>query len=121
MGLDAYLFATNEEISEVDFSTPDDHEEVAYFRKHPDLHGWCEERYRERNGADDTFNCVNLRLTLDDLLDLQDATRHGKLPETRGFFFGESDGDKYEALEAALVECIDLTEQGKNIFYHSWW
>ncbi len=46
MGLDMYAFALKGEVrSEVDFDTNNvtSEVEVAYWRKHPNLHGWMEE------------------------------------------------------------------------------
>ena len=30
--------------------------EIAYWRKHPDLHGWMENLYREKGGREKSFN-----------------------------------------------------------------
>lgn len=37
--------------------------ELHYRRKHPNLHGWMESAYRDKGGADESFNYVNLELT----------------------------------------------------------
>jgi hypothetical protein len=48
MGLDMYAFATAEEIAaSVDFKA-ETHNELHCWRKHPNLHGWMEQHYREK-------------------------------------------------------------------------
>ncbi len=78
MGLDMYAFTTNEVLdTPVDFKV-DGYVDVHYWRKHPNLHGWMENLYREKGGKDETFNCVNLQLTADDLDRLEaDSRRRG--------------------------------------------
>ena len=64
-----------------------DKKELHYWRKHPHLQGWMEELYYEKGGESDTFNCVNVQLTWEDLENLEQDIKTGKLPETCGFFF----------------------------------
>lgn len=40
MGLDMFAYITRTCVSDVDFDAPEDAMEIAYWRKHPNLHGW---------------------------------------------------------------------------------
>lgn len=92
MGLDMYACATRKPLnSAVDFKA-DTANELHYWRKHPNLHGWMEALYREKGGSADEFNCVSVALTREDLDRLEADVRAKCLPYTTGFFFGESDG-----------------------------
>ena len=92
MGLDMYAFATRTApATPVDFNAGES-QELAYWRKHPNLHGWMEHLYRAKGGTADDFNCVNLQLDAADLDALEHAVRSRTLPPTTGFFFGQTDG-----------------------------
>jgi hypothetical protein len=48
MGLDMYPYVTSEAPrAQVDFRA-DDATEIHYWRKHPNLHGWMEQLYRDK-------------------------------------------------------------------------
>ena len=100
-----------------------DHEEFFYWRKHPNLHGWMEELYREKGGESDTFNCTPVVLTTEDLDNLEAAIKGGKLPNTNGFFFGESEGDEEEINEDLrfVTEARNSIAEGYTVWYDSWW
>lgn len=44
--------------------------EIDYWRKHHDLHGWFENLYLSK-GGNETFNCIPLKLELEDLDQLE--------------------------------------------------
>jgi hypothetical protein len=123
MGLDMMAYKTKNQINEsVDFSTKElQLEELHYWRKHPNLHGWMEDLYRSKGGQADEFNCVNVELSESDLLNLKSTIESGNLPETGGFFFGRTDGTEYaddlEFVDAAL----ESINEGYSVFYTSWW
>ena len=134
MGLDMYAYAGhsgqrdefyekaqwNEETKEFD-SPVSKPVELAYWRKHPSLHGWMEQLYRQRGGTD-TFNGIELELTWNDVDDLERAIRHGKLPFTEGFFFGKPADNVY--YEEDLKFCVDAKAEiflGFKVFYNSSW
>lgn len=95
-------------------------EDLFYWRKHPDLHGWMEALYRKKGGADE-FNCRPVRLTEDDLIDLEGAVKLDALPPTTGFFFGESSPEgRQRDLQFILLARSALAE-GKIVYYDSWW
>ena len=56
-----------------------------YWRKHPNLHGWMQDLYYAKGGTAESFNCVPVQLTAEDLDRLETAVRTGTLPDTTGF------------------------------------
>ena len=95
-------------------------EEVAYWRKHPDLHGWMENLYREKGGREKSFNGDPVVLTLADLDRLEDDILEVNLPKTRGFFFGESGEISLKDLEFVL-EARKAIQEGDTVYYDSSW
>ena len=93
-------------------------EEVAYWRKHPDLHGWMEKLYREKGGREKSFNGDPVMLTLADLDRLEDDILGVNLPKTSGFFFGESGGISLKDLEFVL-DARKVIQEGDTIYYDS--
>lgn len=100
---------------------------LAYWRKHPSLHGWMEQLWQKKGmpGTGDTdasFNRVELELTWEDVDELEQIVRHGKLPFTEGFFFGKpSDNVHYEQ---DLKFCFEAKVElflGLKVFYNSSW
>ena len=123
MGLDMYALKTKAIINETtDFNVQNmDIEEISYWRKHPNLHGWMEQLYYSKGGKADSFNCVNVKLDMDDLNKLKEDINNGNLPQTHGFFFGTSDGtETNEDLDFAN-KGIEAINEGYSIFYTSWW
>jgi hypothetical protein len=123
MGLDMYAYRTKAKPeTETDFSTKSFNEvEIHYWRKHPNLHGWMEQLYYNKGGQADSFNCVNLELTQDDLLDLRNDLKEGNLPSTAGFFFGQSDGSENEEDLKFVDDALKAIEEGDTVYYSSWW
>ena len=124
MGLDMYAFTTKfKPKTPVDFKIADDVTitELFYWRKHPNLHGWMEQLYRSKGGEGSDFNGDKVALTLADLDALEAAIREEVLPETTGFFFGESRPEE----KNSDFEFIDLARkaiaQGLTVYYDSWW
>jgi len=81
--------------------------EIAYWRKHPNLHGWMNNLWLEKNinslHDDVMFNGIELELTWDDLNQLELDIKEGKLPSTSGFFFGDDSDDYYRAQDLQFV------------------
>ena len=130
MGLDMYAFRVKAEDVIDDFNVRDDSmgrkeplEELAYWRKHHDLHGWMERLYRAKGGDKESFNCVPVRLTEFDLDQLLNDILNHALPETQGFFFGtnppddESMKNDIEFITNARIAIAD----GDAVYYDSWW
>jgi uncharacterized membrane protein len=123
MGLDMYAHKTKTiPQSDVDFGTNNfNEEELHYWRKHPNLHGWMEHLYYAKGGNRDSFNCTNVLLSLDDLITLEYDINNGNLPHTSGFFFGESDdGRMVDDLEF-VRNAKEAIADGYSVYYSSWW
>jgi hypothetical protein len=95
--------------------------ELFYWRKHPNLHGWMENLYYEKGGTSDSFNCVPLVLTSSDLDRLEKDLKENLLPQTEGFFFGESDPDRIHKDLEFIQEARKAIEEGDTVYYDSWW
>lgn len=124
MGLDMYAFTAPKTAitAEVNFKLDGlpDVQEIHYWRKHPNLHGWMEDRYIAKGGTA-LFNCEPVVLTEADLDDLERAIRSGELPSTSGFFFGESDGSEFADDLAFIAAARAAIAAGKAVIYDSWW
>jgi len=101
--------------------------QIAYWRKHPSLHGWMEQLWERKmiaEGVDNPhqFNGIELELTWEDVDELERAVHHGQLPYTKGFFFGDPKDEYYK--EDDLQFCIDAKTElflGLKVFYNSSW
>ena len=122
MGLDMYAYRASQEKA-------DDTIELAYWRKHPNLHGWMERLWEEkgRPGLDPNdeyqmFNGVELELTWEDVDRLEKDIEAGNLPYTEGFFFGKDSDDYYR--EQDLEFCKNAKADlflFQRVFYNSSW
>jgi hypothetical protein len=125
MGLDMYAFSTKAKPkSEVDFETKNfKPEEVHYWRKHPNLHGWMQSLYDSKGGTSDSFNGDCVVLDSEDLDNLEQDIRDYNLPDTSGFFFGQSsNGDEEIKDDLEFVsKAREAIKQGKTVYYTSWW
>jgi hypothetical protein len=100
--------------------------EIAYWRKHPNLHGWMAQLWLRREGNElretDNFNGVELELTYDDLDELEYAVQNNRLPSTSGFFFGEGADDYYKPSDLKFIqEARAEMFLGLKVFYNSSW
>ena len=127
MGLDMYAYRTSVQISKpVDFQDEVYNEsaeksDLAYWRKHPNLHGWMERLYYQKGGQAESFNCAPVELTLDDLFIREADIKYSKLPNTEGFFFGASDGSELEEDLKFIEGARRAIDEGDKVFYDSWW
>ena len=115
---------TNEWVSSKSISQP---VEIAYWRKHPNLHGWMEQLWRSKgrpmddnDGSD--FNGVELELTWEDINMLENDIKEGALPGTSGFFFGDPADDYYREDDLKFIrEARAQLFLGLKVFYNSSW
>ena len=129
MGLDMIAFACNDELPNNDFEMPENYTELCVWRKHPDLHGWMEKLYVDKNNInsytdDYEFNSSQcLELTLQDLQNLEYDIQNNRLPKTTGFFFGETLYDEETKTKDLLfiTDARDLISKGLKTYYTSWW
>ena len=122
MGLDMYALATKAKPeTDVDFSTTNfEQEELHYWRKHTNLHGWMQNLYDAKGGTSHDFNGDCVVLDSEDLDNLEQDIKDGNLPDTTGFFFGVSDdGDEDDLLFVANAR--EAIKEGKTVYYTSWW
>ncbi len=97
--------------------------ELAYWRKHPDLHGFIVETFAD--GIDD---CRRIWLSDENIETIIKAVKEGSLPHTEGFFFGESENDEaqrnedVQLLEGALA-WVRTKEDGawRSLIYQASW
>ena len=126
MGLDMYAYRVKKGSIErpVDFVIPENaegHEEMYYWRKHPNLHGWMEKLYYEKGGEAESFNVVNVQLTKSDIDRLEYDITGNVLPETSGFFFGQSHPENKEGDLKFVKQAREVLESGDELYYTSWW
>lgn len=120
MELEQYAVYFRDEIDyHVDFNPPDDADKFFEWRKHPDLHGWMQNLYNEKNGYDSTFNGATILLTKDDIVKLRDDILYDNLPHTTGPFFGESDSTDAGGDLLFCRKALKLIEDGCKICYFS--
>ena len=119
MGLDQFAFAIDNN---------GEKEELAYWRKHPNLQGWMEDLWFSKgrpNAHEDhphEFNCIQLELTKEDLDNLETAVTNGTLPDTVGFFFGSNSDDIYGQQDLDFIEkAREALDSGLTVVYDSWW
>ena len=108
-------------------------EELAYWRKHPNLQGFMEDLWEtkgrpnankssDENPFGSEFNCVDLELTIEDIDALEISVKGEELPETGGFFFGDCSDEHYKAEDLEFCEnARKALADGKTVVYSSWW
>jgi len=137
MGLDMYAYAAAKAGAQSEFNegaifdkekdaivnpTATEPREIAYWRKHPNLHGWMERLAESKDLEYDSFNGVELELTWEDLEALEQAVIHKQLPATTGFFFGQDRDDEYQDSDLAFVRAAKAEVfLGLKVFYNSSW
>ncbi len=122
MGLDQYAFTTKTTLTRpVDFRTPKDAEEIHYWRKHPNLHGWMEALYFRKGGKNGEFNLSAVVLDSFDLDQLEIDVKAERLPATSGFFFGQSDGGEIDDDLDFITKARMAIADGKIVHYVAWW
>lgn len=127
MGLDMYAHSISKDDSRppVDFdvttldkaSAP----RIHYWRKHPNLHGWMAALYTEKGGISDDFNVSTVELTPEDIDALEKTILENRLPETSGFFFGETTGEERDDDLGFIRKCREEFAQGRMVAYYAWW
>lgn len=136
MGLDQYLFKTKASIEEIESSRKIDsdeeiqQEEIAYWRKHPNLQGYMRNIWLQKNKNikpedlewSEDFNGDNVYLTEQDLNEWESAAKEKRYPSTTGFFFGSDRDEEYlEHDLASIQEAREALKEGFTVYYTSWW
>jgi hypothetical protein len=136
MGLDMYAYAAANEKQYDEFWADGEYDpdskdyvntavskpkELAYWRKHPNLHGWFHREWESRGNKGD-FNGDQLEITWDMLERLESAVVNGELPATSGFFFGNGADDYYRKQDLEFVKQARAELfLGLRVFYNSSW
>ena len=108
--------------TDVDFSTKNfEQDELQYWRKHPNLHGWMQNLYDMKGGVSPDFNGDCVVLDSEDLDNLEQDIKDGNLPDTSGFFFGQSNEDEDETDLEFVSKAREAIKEGKTVYYTSWW
>lgn len=142
MGLDMYAYAAARDGQQKDYWSDGEYDtntgdyvnakvskpiEIAYWRKHPNLHGWMEELWQSKgcprdNDDDSNFNGIELELTWEDIDMLEEDIEQGALPGTSGFFFGDPADDYYREDDLKFIkEARAQLFLGLKVFYNSSW
>ena len=140
MGLDQYAYTAMKAGAQAEYYSDENYDkedgdptklneprEIAYWRKHPNLQGWMEALWIEKNpdilqDNRNSFNGIELELTWADLDRLEHAVTEGVLPSTTGFFFGGNADDHYRDQDLAFVRTARAELFcGLRVFYNSSW
>jgi len=136
MGLDMYAYAAANEKQYDEFwadgeydsdskdyvnKTVNKPKELAYWRKHPNLHGWFHREWESLGNTGD-FNGDQLEIDWAMLERLEYDVVNGELPATSGFFFGEGADDHYRTQDLEFIrQARAELFLGLRVFYNSSW
>lgn len=120
MGLDMYLEGKKYDLKRTEtvdgFPCREKILDLGYWRKHPKLHGYIVEHFAE-NGVDD---CKPIYLSSENMERIIAAIQEDVLPETVGFFFGESStSEEQRAEDVRIFEAALAWLKDENGYYHS--
>jgi hypothetical protein len=123
MGLDQYAYVASKANTEW-WKDDNSRQDVAYWRKHPNLQGWMEKLAQKKGLQYDSFNGVELELIWEDIDRLEKDIKSGQVSElgTTGFFFGDPSDEYYR--EHDLEFCVNAKAElflGRKVFYNSSW
>lgn len=136
MGLDMYAYTAARKDAYRDYwdgydwekkeSNQTEPTELAYWRKHPNLHGWMESLWQEKGypggSSDAMFNGIELELSWEDLDRLEQDILDNRLPRTQGFFFGDDSSEYYREQDLEFVRRAKADIFiGLKVFYNSSW
>jgi hypothetical protein len=93
-----------------------EYNQVAYWRKHPDLHGYIVNTF-----ADGVDECQKIPLDEFKVQNIMAAIRNKSLPKTSGFFFGSSNGSESENDLMQLQEVLNAIKKGYKVYYQASW
>ena len=102
MGLDQYAFARKNGEDTL----------IMQWRKHSNLEGWMADLYHSRGGKGQ-FNCVELKLSKDDLARLESEFQN--LEHASGFFWGQSLPEDDDDTKGFIAMAFKAIEDGCDI------
>ncbi len=124
MGLDQFAFKVKSsnlksQKQDVDFNVDDiEKEELCYWRKHYDLDNWMEQRYRNKGGEDDMFNCCWMKLSKLDLTELEVCLLRG---EVKYRDWPEELDEQLKSDFEFVDEAKKAIDNGYEVLYTNWW
>jgi hypothetical protein len=74
-----------------------------------------------KGGTSPDFNGDCVTLDIEDLDNLEQDIKDGNLPDTTGFFFGNTHGDEDEDDLLFVKEAREAIANGNTVYYTSWW
>jgi hypothetical protein len=74
-----------------------------------------------KGGTSPDFNGDCVTLDSEDLDNLEQDIKDGNLPDTSGFFFGQSGHDEDEDDLLFVSKAREAIKEGKTVYYTSWW
>jgi hypothetical protein len=118
MGLDMYIQADADMPEHVETYEVWKARELAYWRKHPNLHGFIIREFAA--GVDE---CQDIPLDAAAIERILVASEADALPETSGFFFGQSCPEDKENTREKLSRVLEWLKAnpGKKIHYRASW
>lgn len=124
MGLDSYAYKVPKEYVKNDFEIKDyayicndESNELAYWRKHYELHNWFKALYLKKGGKDDSFNLTPIRVTVEDLNKLQWAFKKNKSLHYSNYM----QWDYKETDDEFIKNALQAIEDGYEVFFESWY
>lgn len=97
--------------------------EIAYWRKHPNLHGWMYNLWVSKGNSGE-FNGDELELTWEDIDQLEHDLNVGTVKDiaATGFFWGDPSDEYYRETDLAFIkEARAQLFMGLRVFYNSSW
>lgn len=109
--------------------------EIAYWRKHPNLHGWMEQLWQQRQDLveptdthmcpephSNMFNGIELELTWQNIDQLEQCVLNNSLPHSQGFWVGGVKCDYFREQDLEFVrQARTNLFLGLRVFYNSSW
>lgn len=124
MGLDQYAYKVANVKSLTDLTFPEGamvDRDFDYWRKFYGLQNWMEDLYHEKGGREE-FNCMPVRLTLQDLDRLERDMQKDDFYEDRiGDTLEEEKKHTVEHLEEFIKNAREALAEGYAVYYDSWW
>jgi len=110
MGLDQYAYQRKAGHEDV---------KLMYWRKHTNLEKWMSDLYYSKGGSAESFNCVELYLTKQDLESLELC--YETLEDTAGFFWSTRTHQNTLDTGKFIKYALQALNEGYEIVYYSWW
>ena len=124
MGLDMYAYSREQGEPKPEGGTPEQY----YWRKHSKLQNFMEEKWMAKTGnSRRELNCNELPLNQDDITELEDRVRKGKLKKCKDGFFYELDyqdeqAKEYKTQDLEFCEwALDEIKDGRVVYFRCWW